>query len=838
MHMRSKRSAWPVMAVIMPMSAYLLVGEVWGEALRGPGWVAYRPDPQGDTSDYQAKFSGSGWYVDANGGDDQGPGTAARPWKTLSRAASASLHSGDALLLKCGAVWREPLVLSQRFASGSNVLVGAYGDCKRGQRPMIKGSKLVPASGWKRLDGMPGGFVGDWSGAVQQLHVDGQPWFKARYPRQQGIGKEFALADGTGRDRLRVRPAELRQLQSRDVVGASIYVRAVPWQVEQAKVIAFDASSGLLTLDRQLPFTMQASTGYFLEGKRWMLGSPNEWFHDPVSGQLFLVFVGGTSPSASVIEATVLDRGIVATGVTGLTIERVALSHFGQIALEVTGADRPTVSGIRVQDANEYGIHMQGVNQATVRNSVVEGAGWTGISLRKSPKSTVQGNQVIDTGLRARSGGTRAAITVEGDSATITDNVMDRSANLGINFFNLGNTRVADNTVVAPCMRLTDCGGIYTWTSTDIGQAASSYQPSGTIERNIVLGGAGNLDGTPTRGKNQACGIYLDELSAGISVASNLVVGSELGICLHNARFNVVTGNTVGAVTHASFSAHQSRADVDLLKGNRVLRNKLMAKENEVAPVTWSYPSELLQLLKGKQGNEESDNRVVTLTGERAFYKPYAAGVSSSSLVPKGPFVPYFNPAGSGGAVGAAEPCPRAPCVRFVAGHSGDLLSTPSFTLDNQPGKDRYVLSFTAKGGDGGGLSRAVVRRAGPTYEMLGVNQSPTLLKPGEVLKTELVFQATGSGVARIDFSGQVRGETIISDVSLKRVSDFRAADLSRLTVQLVNLSDTARAFQCAETGLSNCNATDDSGQAIKWPITVAPRSTSLVLALDPKWRK
>lgn len=814
-------------------------GMAQAETLSQPGWVAYRPDVTLDSSDYAAKFKGSGWYVDSVSGDDSASGTVNRPWKTLARAAIAPMGSGDALLLRCGSVWRETLTLSPRYVSGSSLLIGAYGDCKKGRRPVIRGGVLLPQKGWRKLDDVPGAFVLETRAPIKQLHVNGQPVLKARYPHYMGVGKEFVLGDGLGRDKLRVRATELNQLKARDVVGAAIYVRVVAWQVEQAKVTDFDVSTGIVTLDHPLSTAILPSTGYFLEGKRWMLGAANEWFHDAVSGQLFITPAEGVTLGSAAIEASTLERGIEISGVTGLTIERLAVENAAYIGVALTGTERPTINDVQVLDAFEYGIYIQDAAQATVKNAKVAGAGWTGIYVRNSAGLVVQGNRVTDTGLRGRSGGSRAAITVDGVDALVSDNVVERSANLGIHFFNRAGTRVLSNTVVTSCLRMTDCAGIYTWTSSDVSVAASKYQPMALVERNIVLGGLSNLDGTPLRGKNQACGIYLDELSSGISISSNVVVGSELGICLHNARFNVVKGNTVGAVRHASFSAHQSRDDADLLKGNKVTSNRLVSKDNEVSPLIWSYPKSIGRVLKGEQGNDDDGNRVVKLAGEASFYKLDAGATTGrDSVLPTGAFVPYFNPLGTGGRVANPEGCSRPVCVSFMAGHSSDLVSTPNFVLDAQAGKKRYLLSYVAKAGKGGGFVKAVVRRAGPPYESLGVDQDPIELRPGQVQKSELIFDATDSATARVDFYAQVQRDVEIRDVTLRRLNDVRASTESRrAAVQLVNLSDSSRAYSCAESGLATCAGLDDNGQAIKWPLTVGPRATVLVLLPDPKGR-
>jgi len=125
-----------------------------------------------------------------------------------------------------------------------------------------------------------------------------------------------------------------------------------------------------------------------------------------------------------------------------------------------------------------------------------------------------------------------------------------------------------------------------------------------------------------------------------------------------------------------------------------------------------------------------------------------------------------------------------------------------------------------------------VVRRAGPPYDSLGVDQDPQALSAGQVHKTELVFEATESAAARVDFYAQVQRELEIRDVSLRRLSGGSvSSDPPRSAVQLVNLSDAPRSYTCAESGLASCVAVDEDGRAIKWPLTVEARATALVLS-------
>jgi hypothetical protein len=66
---------------------------------------------------YSATF-----YVDSSttGVGDAGPGpSTSAPWKTLARVTQQVLQPGDIVLLRCGRVWREELLLNESGTSST-----------------------------------------------------------------------------------------------------------------------------------------------------------------------------------------------------------------------------------------------------------------------------------------------------------------------------------------------------------------------------------------------------------------------------------------------------------------------------------------------------------------------------------------------------------------------------------------------------------------------------------------------------------------------------------------------------------------------------------------------
>src|SRR5690606_10498803 len=170
------------------------------------------------------------------------------------------------------------------------VLIGGYGDCTQGKRPVIRAADWVNPAGWKKTgSGVTAVYSQSWSQPVKRLFLNGQPMMKARFPNHAGVGAEFATVRALGeKSRFRVSAADLAKLAGQDLIGAGVYVRVAAWQVDHAFVKAFDASSGVVTLDRQLSQAIVDEAGYILEGKRWMLDGPGEWWFDEAAKQLYL----------------------------------------------------------------------------------------------------------------------------------------------------------------------------------------------------------------------------------------------------------------------------------------------------------------------------------------------------------------------------------------------------------------------------------------------------------------------------------------------------------------------------------------------------------------------
>lgn len=571
-------------------------------AVTGIGWIATPPEFAEPTSYTRSSNTGRTFYVDQSAGSDSNNGTTEQtPWKTLSRVGQEVFANGDAILLRCGRVWRESLSLSgNNRPDYKNLLIGAYGDdCTNDNRPVIRASKWVTDQGWVAAE--PGSAVNKLSvtGPVMRLFQHGQPLMQARYPNPQSNGNRFASADVTGnltgsetdaekaaKKKLgfKVRATELSQLQGKVLAGATVYVRTLPYIVETAKVDSFNPTTGEVTLQQALRFPVEKSAGYIFEGKLWMVDSDGEWFHDSGTNHLYL------QGNNTGLEATQREQGLHAYMVAGLKIERVRLEQQESDALTADQVTNLVINDVESVHSYGHGIVALSSPGASITQSRVDGAGKYGIVAINSADATITHNYVTRNGLfrvgapqgdaASRSIGIR---TQNSAGAHVEHNYIYNSSSNGIQFDNLAGVVVAYNTVLQPCQLLTDCGGIYTFGGENF-SAASAIR--GNVHHNIVAGLKSNLDGShvygtnnSVAGKNQAVAIYLDDHSSWVAVTDNHLVGTEVGVYINHGGNNLIQSNTVRAATYTSLLATflPDKVESDQMQGNEVLDNTFLS---------------------------------------------------------------------------------------------------------------------------------------------------------------------------------------------------------------------------------------------------------------------
>ncbi len=878
-------STTPVNASVAPVAS----------VVSGVGWVSATPSVirERGTTPTSSAVVGTSYYVDAATGNDNNAGTTeSAPWKTLAKASTAQLKSGDALLLKCGSVWRDSLNITGATAKEGNILISGYGDCSGDKRPIIRASDWVPLDNWTRAtDTSQPIYKRPWTGApIKRVFAYGQPVLPARYPNFVAIGKEFALASSTGStSSFKLRPADLQVLADKDVVGATIHVRTLQWLFDTAIVKAFDPATGIVTLDRALSTSIREGAGYILEGKRWMLDGPNEWFFDTATKDLIVWTPDSINPSAGAgLEAVTRDVGISIGWVDKTRIERVRVEQPAADGIRLLDSPDSSINDVAVFHAYELGVFVGDSPRTSVKNSFVHGAGRRAIVTRNSDAVRIVANQVTDTGGFGRSDDTEAAIGVFGQDSLVSGNYVVRSGSVGIHFQNLPGVIIENNSVYQPCLRLADCAGIYTWTAASSAEPAPSYVARATVRNNIIVQSFSNTEGCGSACNNLGTGIYLDEMTSGVTLQGNYVSDVEIGIGMHNAHFNIIDSNVVRNVKFTSIRAIQSRSLAAVFTGNQFLNNSLVseysmtvanglpADKNRVHAFYWFHTSNPRSMyapgvntLKGNkvlttQPGGEATWGLATWTSNE-FLKAsewkaaapsdttinptvYRAMVANTeaNLVPNAAFDPaqggwstYFDPATTGGSfsMGQFSACGTGTCGRHTAASAGDQLLSGTFKMNASADQNLYVFRMTTIGGTTDTSRTVGIRRLTSPWDNYGLSLKSITVPAGKTVNTEQFFLAKSADAGILDLRTAAGTTSFTKSVSVNRVTSLEFQDRVKLIANVINPTEAPLSFPCVVLKLSSCTAVDESGNPITWPLVVPARSSVLVHAQDPKWK-
>ena len=832
-------------------------------------------------------FTGRGYYVDATAGDDSNPGSISMPWKSLARTASTTLASGDAVLLKCGAVWRESLSLQGKKTALSSVVIGIYGTCTDANRPVISGVDTV--SGPWTLSSSFGGkpvYVTNWAGPVDRLYWNGKPIVQARHPNYGGIGAEFSLVQKVGgATSFTLSAADTAKFNTTNLAGSTAYLRTSPWAVESAKLQSHTLADGTVTLSAATKQTIQSGEGYILEGKLAFLDAPGEWFLDSAAAKLYLYAPGGVIPSAGVTEAVTRNVGASVINATDARIEKIVFDRHAQRSLELIDAPRAQVTDVTSTGAGQIGILVDRLNTSVgsagtrILRATVTGAGGTGIHVANA-NATVESSAITDTGTDGQARSDIAAIAVLDGPAAIRGNTISRSGYVGINLGRTSGVIVSGNTLSQTCKRLSDCGAIYAW-------GTPSAAPRTTIQSNRITAMKANTEGAVGGAPTLVAGVYQDHDTANTDVLGNMISNVSVGIMVHNSSNNRLAGNFIWPVDASSIRVHSSNAAVDMVRGNVVENNTLYGANSLVASAAgsatfynrtvfvqeWLHASNANALFTGVNPNVSRTNTVGSVTAQSNLLWNLVSNQSPTLLNPKqwvaispgeqfqqafqvNLVLPTFI--GSNLILNGALTTPSAPwsywtapasvggsasfgtcvggCALFVAGSAQDNIASGALNLSSTPGDNLYMLKYKAQSLGSNPVRASVqIARDSGDWSSLGLSKWDTITANTESV-SETLFTAQSAYRGRLSFSAPTGSSLRIREVSVQKVASYELIQPVSETSLLANESSVAKVIGCAESGLRTCQAQYLNGQSVAWPVSMLAGSAMPVVAADGKW--
>jgi parallel beta-helix repeat protein len=660
--------------------------------------------------------------------------------------------------------------------------------------------------------------------------------------------------------------------------NTTIRVRTTNWLLEERKVQSY--GSGRINLSSPTSYPLLAGYGYFLTGALWMLDSPGEWFYDAGQRTLYVRMPDSLTPGNRV-RVGHLSSGLDVTAKSYVRIENIQIQRTS-IGVKMANSRNVTIRTSVITDTSAEGAEASGSQGALIEANVLRSTGRDAVSGVDEQWVTAQrlraiNNVIVNSGLTRSSGQVTSLPSASfgairpGHDAVVTGNSIDGSGYVGISA--MSNGTVSGNAIANACLVLDDCAGIY----------ANAAGAGTTISGNIVSSVPGNSDGRPSTATHTV-GIYLDDLANGITVLDNTATGADHGIQLHNAYNNRIEGNTIyGNRKTQLWLQEQTRVSnaAGDLYGNLILSNHLFPTTTDSAIVHESNFAETAHfanydrnlhstLLSPRISTEKWQTGGVThkfpewqaavnssgvprnldLSGDEISQGKFASyRVIGANLVSNGDFAVNTNGWGAWNLTAPFaqkywETCPPGHCLRFVAGASESILSSPYFSVTQGTW---YRLTFDLKTATPGQTLGLLVRRGGGgsnTYERL-MGAPETISGNGNWNRYSILFQAsktvnardpiTLDNGARVDFEAIKPGQSIsVANVSLQQVSPIEATFQARL---LTNTTQTVRQVACPDESsrpeLCSMYVRFPDKTRIAWPVALDSMSSQIVFTQD-----
>lgn len=412
------------------------------------------------------------------------------------------VRDGDTIELECGRTYAGTLDLERR----RHVTVKTSGSCG----PAVI-TPAHPVDGWRRDPQDGDTWITDMPFAPALLELDGRFLPQAHHPNSPST---WLTGTRVSADRLRA------ALPSTDLAGANLVWRAADWLIQERRIARADDTVLVLAPGDDEGFGLLPQTGFYVEGKRWMMDLPGEWAWQ--QGQLALRMAAGNSPVGRV-RAAPSAPGIAANDAHDIHIEgiEVRAAHTG---INGAGSHRMRIRDTRVVNSIEAAI-VAGSDTAIARVQV-DGTVRHGIRANDDARDvSIVDSRIANAGMLGMPKRSRGAIVFElASGQTIRNNRISDAGYIGIRVFR--HARVTDNVVERACLRLSDCGGIYTF--------ARDHAPLDVvIARNRVRALGGTM----------AFGIYLDDFANDVLVQDNELSRNPSGMQLHNGFRNRIEGN-------------------------------------------------------------------------------------------------------------------------------------------------------------------------------------------------------------------------------------------------------------------------------------------------------
>ena len=504
------------------------------------------------------------YYVASTGNDANSGQSVDLPFQTLGKINSLSLQAGDAILFRRGDTFRGSLVIRQSGNASKPIVIDAYGS---GDIPILAGS--VPVTNWTSVgNNVWQADCPSCGSRVTGLYRNAVALPLGRYPNLSDATKGYLTVQShSGKTQL-----TSQQGLSTNWTGGEAVIRPTQWILDRATITQQNGNT--LSLTNTSSYDLADGWGYFIQNHPATLDQVGEWYYNPANKTIRL-FDNQNNPNNQLLTATAFNEGVNLTNASFITVRNLQITQTISTGLLISGGSNFVLSNNSITNSGEDGISIIGSgNTVLAENNIISDANSNGFYIGPYQNFTFRGNTLQRIGLipgRGKSGdGTYSALqSLCSNNTLIENNVVDNVGYNGIAV--VTNATVRYNQVSNFCLTKSDGGGIYTW------NGSRSNVGNLHILSNIVFNGIGAPEGTPGGAYSGANGIFLDDCSQNVEVATNTSFGSRgMGIFLRG-----VSGITVNANTSFNNTEGQLKLAYNgscLLRNNVIQNNILFSK--------------------------------------------------------------------------------------------------------------------------------------------------------------------------------------------------------------------------------------------------------------------
>lgn len=331
-----------------------------------------------------------------------------------------------------------------------------------------------------------------------------------------------------------------------EIAEVSIWPNYNWWQTI-AGIEKIDAEAGRVTLDADLPYTIEPGRRVFFQNIREELDAPGEWYYDAEAKTLYLkpaTPIEETEVLVDVLPHLIQVQGGKHINIMGLTLDTVRGD-----AVRFQDAEDCLFAKSIISNTQGYGVVVQGGKEVRVAGNDIHHTGKGGIVLDGGDRKTLTraNHQAVNNHIHHYGNLFRTyqtAVNISGVGQRVANNLIHDAPHIGL-LLN-GNDHIIEyNEIHHVCMEGSDNGGFYMgrdWTQRGIVIRYNKFHDIyGFGLENLGADGEGRYR---YASPYQAWGVYLDDCSSGVKVFGNLFYRVPLcGVMIGGGRDNVVENN-------------------------------------------------------------------------------------------------------------------------------------------------------------------------------------------------------------------------------------------------------------------------------------------------------